>query len=159
MSSGIVGAKQNREDKSNQLEVTLCYSPRNSEEGETEELTLGVTKLRWSVESALEYERKNALLYVKLNVLDGGRTIKACKTKPFAPSISVPLSADKNNSSLTVHLPSNREHLTCQLSLCTKPSLGKKIVFGRVVLAPGSEHWDKTFQMPATTITQWHSIR
>jgi hypothetical protein len=68
----------------------------------------------------------SALLYVKLNVLEGAeRSIKACKTKRFPPSISVHLQPEKDNSALTVQLPSNTEHLTCQLSLCTKPTLGE----------------------------------
>jgi hypothetical protein len=36
---------------------------------------------------------------------------------------------------------------------------GKKIVLGRVVVGPGSEQWDKAFQTPTMTRTQWHSIR
>jgi hypothetical protein len=36
---------------------------------------------------------------------------------------------------------------------------GKKLVFGRVVVGPGSEQWDKAFQTPTLTRTQWHSIR
>jgi hypothetical protein len=36
---------------------------------------------------------------------------------------------------------------------------GKKTVLGRVVIGPGSEQWDKAFQTPALTRTQWHSIR
>lgn len=70
----------------------------------------------------------SALLYVKLNVLeDGVRSIKACKTRRFPPSISVHFRPDKDNSTLTVHLPSKWEDLTCQFSLCTKPTLGKYI--------------------------------
>lgn len=70
----------------------------------------------------------SALLYVKLNVLeDGVRSIKACKTRRFSPSISVHLRPDKDNSTLTVPLPSKWEDLTCQLSLCTKSTLGKYI--------------------------------
>jgi hypothetical protein len=49
------------ESKNNQLEVTLRYTPGNAEEGETDTFTVGVTKLRWSVESAQEYEQKNGL--------------------------------------------------------------------------------------------------
>jgi hypothetical protein len=65
---------------------------------------------------------------VKLNFLeDGVRSIKACKTRRFPPSISVHLQPDKDNSTLTVHLPSKWEDLTCQFSLCTKPTLGKCI--------------------------------
>jgi len=37
--------------------------------------------------------------------------------------------------------------------------LGKKIVLGRVVVGPGSEQWDKAFQTPNLTTTQWHVIR
>lgn len=70
----------------------------------------------------------SALLYVKLDVLeDGVRSIKACKTRRFPPSISVHLRPDKDNSALTVHLPSKWEDLSCQFSLCTKPTLGKYI--------------------------------
>jgi hypothetical protein len=50
-----------RQDTSNQLEVTMCYTPGNAEEGETDALTVGVTKLRWNVEKALEYEQKNGV--------------------------------------------------------------------------------------------------
>jgi hypothetical protein len=68
----------------------------------------------------------SALLYVKLNVLeDGGSSIKTCKTRRFAPNISVHLRPDKDNSAITVQLPSNTEHLSCQISLCTKPTLGE----------------------------------
>lgn len=148
------------EEKNHQLEVTLCYTRGNPEEGETDTLTMGVTKLRWSIAATRECQEKNALLYVKLDVLeDGVRSIKACKTRRFPPSISVHLRPDKDNSALTVHLPSKWEDLSCQFSLCTKPTLGKKTVFGRVVLGPGSDHWDRAFQTPALTITQWHSLR
>jgi hypothetical protein len=65
---------------------------------------------------------------VKLNVLeDGVRSIKACKTRRFPPSISVHLQPDKDNSTLTVYLPPKWEDMTCQFSLCTKPTLGKCI--------------------------------
>lgn len=160
ISSGIPGMKQKIEEKNHQLEVTLCYTRGNPEEGETDTLTMGVTKLRWSIAATRECQEKNALLYVKLDVLeDGVRSIKACKTRRFPPSISVHLRPDKDNSALTVHLPSKWEDLSCQFSLCTKPTLGKKTVFGRVVLGPGSDHWDRAFQTPALTITQWHSLR
>lgn len=72
----------------------------------------------------------SALLYVKLNVLeDGVRSIKACKTRRFPPSISVHLQPDKDNSTLTAHLPPKWENLSCQFSLCTKLTLGKCISF------------------------------
>lgn len=160
ISSGIAGVKQKIQEKNNQLEVTLRYTRGNPEEGETDTLTMGVTKLRWSIGATRECEQKSALLYVKLNLLeDGVRSIKACKTRRFPPSISVHLQPDKDNSTLIVHLPSKWEDLSCQFSLCTKPTLGKKTVFGRVVLGPGSDHWDRAFQTPALTITQWHNFR
>jgi hypothetical protein len=49
-------------EKSNQLEVTLCYSPGNAEEGETDSLTVSVTKLRWSIAATREWEQKKGLL-------------------------------------------------------------------------------------------------
>jgi hypothetical protein len=48
-------------EKSNQLEVTLCYYPANPEEGETDYLTIGVTKLRCSIEATRESEQKNGV--------------------------------------------------------------------------------------------------
>ena len=67
-----------------------------------------------------------AQLYVKLKALeDGTRTVKEIKTKKFAPSISVHLRPEKDNSLLTVTLPKNRDDITFQLTLCTKPTLGK----------------------------------
>ncbi|GFG30414.1 hypothetical protein Cfor_05867 [Coptotermes formosanus] len=148
------------EEKNSQLEVTLCYYPGNPEEGETDTLTIGVSKLRWSIQTTREYEQKNALLYVKLDVLeDGVRSIKSSKTRRFSPSISVHFQPDKDKSTLSLQLPPNRESLICRFSLCTKPNFGKKLVFGRVVVGPGSEQWDKAFQTPTLTRTQWHSIR
>lgn len=159
ISSGIAGVKQKIQEKKNQLEVTLCYYPGNPEEGETDTLTIGVTKLRWSIEATRECEQKNTLLYVKLDVLeDGVRSIKASKTRRFSPSISVHFQPDKDNSTLSIQLPSNREDLTCRFSVCTKPTFGKKIVFGRVVVGSDSEQWDKAFQTPTLTRTQWHSM-
>ena len=49
------------EEKNNQLEISLCYSPGNPEEGETDTLTIGVTKLRWSIEATRELEQKNGV--------------------------------------------------------------------------------------------------
>ena len=49
------------EEKSNQLEVTLCYNPGNPEEGETDSLTIGVTKLRLSIAATRECEQKNGV--------------------------------------------------------------------------------------------------
>jgi len=160
ISSGIAGVKQKIEEKSNQLEVTLCYYSGNPEEGETDSLTIGVTKLRLSIPATRDCEQKNALLYVKLEFLeDGFRSIKASKTRRASPSISVHFLPDKDNSTLSVQLPSNKEDLTCRFSLYTKPTFGKKIVLGRVVIGPGSEQWDKAFQTPKLTTTQWHAIR
>ena len=48
-------------EKSNQLEVTLCYYPANPEEGETDCLTIGVTKLRCSIEATRESEQRNGV--------------------------------------------------------------------------------------------------
>jgi hypothetical protein len=48
-------------EKNNQLEVTLRYTPGNPEEGEADTLTIGVTKLRWSIEDTRECEQKNGL--------------------------------------------------------------------------------------------------
>ncbi|XP_069705319.1 synaptotagmin-C-like [Periplaneta americana] len=164
ISSGITGVKQKIEERNNQLEVSLCYTPRNAEEGEVDILTLGVSKLRWSLEATREYEQKKALLYVKLNLLEnGGRSIKFSKTRRFPPSISVHFQPDKDNSILDVELPQNREDLRCEFSLCTKPMLGKKTVFGRVVLGPevggpGSDHWERAFESPTRTITHSHNL-
>lgn len=49
------------EEKSNQLEVTLCYYPGNPEEGEAECLTIGVTKVRMSIGATRESEQKNGV--------------------------------------------------------------------------------------------------
>lgn len=49
------------EEKSNQLEVTLCYCTGNPEEGETDSLTIGVTKVRCSIEATRECEQKNGV--------------------------------------------------------------------------------------------------
>jgi hypothetical protein len=49
------------EEKNSQLEVTLCYYPGNPEEGETDTLTIGVSKLRWSIQTTREYEQKNGV--------------------------------------------------------------------------------------------------
>jgi hypothetical protein len=63
---------------------------------------------------------------VKLDVLeDGVRSIKASKTRRFSPSISVHFQPDKDNSTLSIQLPSNREDLTCRFSVCTKPTFGE----------------------------------
>lgn len=51
------------EEKNQQLEVTLCYARGNPEEGETDSLTIGVTKLRWSIAATRECEQKNGLYY------------------------------------------------------------------------------------------------
>jgi len=159
ISSGIAGVKQKIVEKSNQLEVTLCYYPANPEEGETDCLTIGVTKLRCSIEATRESEQRNALIYVKLEFLeDGFRRIRASKTRRVYPNISVHFLPDKDNSTLSVQLPSNKEDLTCRFSLCAKPTFGKKTVLGKVVVGPGSEQWDKAFQTPSLTRTQWHSI-
>jgi hypothetical protein len=161
ISSGIAGVKQKIEERSSQLEVMLCYYPGNPEEGETDSLTIGVTKLRWSIEATRECEQRKALLYVKMEFLEGGsRSINASKsTRHVPPNISVHFLPDKDNSTLSVQLPSNKEDLTCRFSVCTKPTFGKKIVVGRVVVGPGSEQWDKAFETPILTRTQWHSIR
>lgn len=45
------------------MEVTLCYTRGNPEEGETDTLTVGVTKLRWSIAATRECEQKNGLYY------------------------------------------------------------------------------------------------
>jgi len=146
-------------EKSNQLEVTLCYYPANPEEGETDCLTIGVTKLRCSIEATRESEQRNAFIYVKMEFLeDGFRRIRASKTRRVYPNISVHFLPDKDNSTLSVQLPSNKEDLTCRFSLCAKPTFGKKTVLGKVVVGPGSEQWDNAFQTPSLTRTQWHSI-
>jgi hypothetical protein len=49
------------EEKSNQLEVTLCYDSGNPEEGETDSLTIGVTKLRLSIPATRDCEQKNGV--------------------------------------------------------------------------------------------------
>jgi hypothetical protein len=49
------------EEKNNQLEISLCYYPGNPEEGETDTITIGVTKLRWSIEATREMEQKNGV--------------------------------------------------------------------------------------------------
>lgn len=49
------------EERSNQLEVALCYYPGNPEEGETDSLTIGVTKLRLSIGATRECEQKNGM--------------------------------------------------------------------------------------------------
>lgn len=160
ISSGIPGVKQKIEERSNQLEVMLCYYPGNPEEGETDSLTIGVTKLRCSIQATRECEQKSGLFYVKMEFLEGGsRSIKASKTRSVPPCISVHFQPDKDHSTLSVELPSNKEDLTCRFSVCTKPTFGKKIVLGRVVVGPGSEQWDKAFQTPIMTRTQWHGIR
>jgi hypothetical protein len=46
-------------ENSDQLEVSLCYTPGKPEEGETDTLTLGVSKLRWSIAATREWEQKN----------------------------------------------------------------------------------------------------
>ncbi|PSN52970.1 hypothetical protein C0J52_03621 [Blattella germanica] len=124
LTSGIAG----REEKNNQLEVSLRYDPGNPEEGEEDTLVLG--------------------------------------TKRFPPSISVHFNPEKDNSILTVPLPSNRDDISCQLSLCTNPAIGKKIVFGRKLIGPNhetfgpaAEHWERAFRTPRVTVTEWHSIR
>lgn len=49
------------EERSSQLEVMLCYYPGNPEEGETDSLTIGVTKLRWSIEATRECEQRKGV--------------------------------------------------------------------------------------------------
>jgi hypothetical protein len=72
-----------REQKNNQLEVTLCYCPGNAEEGETDALTVGVTKLRWSVETTLEYEQKNGLYRPTFICY------KSSQKRRFSPNVAV----------------------------------------------------------------------
>jgi hypothetical protein len=68
----------------------------------------------------------SALLYVKLEFLeDGVRSIKASKTRRVYPNISVHFLPEKDNSTLSVQLPTNKEDLTCRFSLCTKPTFGE----------------------------------
>lgn len=43
--------------------MTLCYTRGNPEEGETDTLTMGVTKLRWSIAATRECQQKNGLYY------------------------------------------------------------------------------------------------
>ena len=60
------------EEKNNQLEVMLCYYPGNPEEGETDSLTIGVTKLRWSIAAMRECEQKNGVyscLFVNIIII------------------------------------------------------------------------------------------
>ena len=69
----------------------------------------------------------SALLYVKMEFLEGGsRSINASKsTRHVPPNISVHFLPDKDNSTLSVQLPSNKEDLTCRFSVCTKPTFGE----------------------------------
>ena len=68
----------------------------------------------------------SALLYVKLEFLeDGVGRIKASKTRRVPPNISIHFLPDKDNSTLSVQLPTNKEGLTCRFSLCTKPTFGE----------------------------------
>ena len=48
-------------EKSKQLEVSLCYNPGNPEEGETDSLTIAVTKLRWSIADTRECEERKGV--------------------------------------------------------------------------------------------------
>ena len=63
---------------------------------------------------------------MKLEFLEGGsRSIKVSKTRRVLPNISVHFLPEKDNSTLSVQLPSNKEDLTCRFSVCTKPTFGE----------------------------------
>jgi hypothetical protein len=109
----------------------------------------------------------SALLYVKLHALEHGiRSIKACKTRRFSPSISVHFRPEKDNSTLSIELPTNRDDLTCQFSLCTKPTLGEclelpsGVHFSAVVMEFRANNFDISKSvLPTLHFTEFYSQR
>jgi len=95
-------------------------------------------------------------LYIKLTLHEGGRVIKAKKTRLLACGEQLEF-----NEVFSIILPARYLHtVTCSLSLCTRSRIGVKGVRGRAQLGPGTEHWQEAVGGAGAgqLVTRWHAL-